>query len=46
MLVRAPLLEPELIPGLIGYVQQFPGVVGAVAAERWPDATGIESRPG
>ena len=46
LLVRAPLLEPELIPGLIGYVQQFPGVVGAVVADRWPDATGIESRPG
>lgn len=46
LLVRAPLLEPELVPGLVGYAQRFPAVVGAVAAERWPDATGIESRHG
>ncbi len=44
LLVSAPLLEPELMPGLAGYVQQFPGVIGAVVADRWPDATGIENR--
>ena len=44
LLVRAPLLEPELMPGLAGYVQRFPGVIGAVVADRWPDATGIETR--
>lgn len=42
LLVRGPLLEPALVPGLLGYVQRFPDVVAA----RWPDATGIESRPG
>ncbi len=44
LLVTAPLLEPELFPGLAGYVQQFPGVVGAVLGDRWPDASGIETR--
>ena len=40
---QRPLLEPELMPGLAGYMQQFPGVIGAVVADRWPNATGIEN---
>ena len=43
LLIRTPVLEPELMPGLVSYGEQFPSVISTLVRERWRDASALES---
>lgn len=43
LLIRTPVLEPELMPGLVTYGEQFPNVISGLVRDRWRDASALES---
>lgn len=43
LLIRTPVLEPELMPGLVTYGERFPNVISTLVRERWRDASALES---
>ena len=43
LLIRTPTLEPELMPGLVAYGEQFPNVISALVRERYKDASAYDA---
>ncbi|MEO0604671.1 MAG: hypothetical protein AAF211_24770 [Myxococcota bacterium] len=43
LLIRTPTLEPELLPGLASYGEQFPNAISALVRDRWRDASALET---
>ncbi|MEM7427997.1 MAG: hypothetical protein AAF441_18035 [Pseudomonadota bacterium] len=42
LLIRTPVLEPELMPGLVTYAERFPTVISDLVRERYRDASALE----
>lgn len=42
LLIRTPMLEPELLPGLVTYGEQFPNVISGLVRDRWRDASAFD----
>ncbi|MEM9520722.1 MAG: hypothetical protein AAGA37_15490 [Actinomycetota bacterium] len=42
LLIRTPLLEPELMPGLVAYGERFPKAVSRLVREHYRDASALD----
>jgi hypothetical protein len=42
LLIRAPELEPELMPGLVSYGERFPDAISALVRDRYRDASAFD----
>lgn len=43
LLIRTPVLEPELMPGLVAYGERFPNAISALVKDRYRNAAALDS---
>ena len=43
LLIRTPVLEPELLPGLVAYGERFPNVISDLVRDRYRNAAAFDA---